>query len=275
MIIELDKSIANYAKSSKEKLHIASSAINIIALSRKDGNHFIFSEIDVAIELIRILDLQDIAKSILKRVVNKYSEKAAMAENIRIRILVGDFNETSIDMDDEKKSKIIKIPISRVNISFVQKTYLLVENYTDAKFYKILTKNTPIGRIPIDFEAFPGGGDTTADALLNISKSNRLCLCIVDSDIRFEGGVEGATAKKVISTSIDISPSLTEYYVLPVSSAENLIPIETLKLSVSHDHGQVDRIEGLRNIYNDNAWPYLGLKKGLRCIDVVYEKNCN
>jgi hypothetical protein len=169
------------------------------------------------------------------------------------------------------KKTAISFPVSKVNISFVQKTFLLVENLADAKLYRILNKSTAIGSIPVDFEAYPGGGNTTANALQHIAELNRMCVCIVDSDVRYPGGPHGETAKKVVATSGKIAPSLTTHYVLPVSSVENLIPLPTLERAIAEDAAQVARVKNLKSIYNDTFWPYFGLKRGIKCGDVVHK----
>jgi energy-converting hydrogenase Eha subunit E len=273
MIFELDNSLVAFADISHENSAKVVKALNIIALSRIEGNHFVFGEIDVLLKLLEIVAIQDVTRSILMRAINKFPEKAAMVSALLVRAVIGNYPELAIDILSDPGKTILRIPLAKINTSLVQKTYLLVENYTDAKFYKQLTENTEIGRIPFAYEAYPGGGDTTANALHQISLINRLCLCIVDSDVRYVGGGIGDTAKKVKTMSEDISPSLTTYYILPVSSAENLIPIETLKSSVADDVGQIQRIENLETVYVDGAWPYFGLKRGVRCIDVVSKKS--
>jgi len=218
-------------------------------------------------ECLLLKHIDELTVSILRRSINKFSEKAAMAEILKVRAVIGNYDVLTTELVDGKTK--IKIPVDRVNIAFVQKTYLLVENLADAKFYKLLNEGTDLGRIPIDFEAYPGGGNTTGEALSYISTLNRMCLCIVDSDVRYSGGPLGETAKKVVSASKKIIPSLTAFYVLPVSSVENLIPMETLIAVAKDDHVQVSRIKSLEPIYTDIAWPYFGLKRGIRCSDIV------
>lgn len=267
MLIQLDESLTAYANSNANNKVRVTHALNTLALSRREGNHFIFSEIATLHELLSSLTLNELTISILTRVINRYPEKAALASQLKAKAVIGDFAEISISIEDKKK--ILRIPVDNVNLALVQKTYLLVENLVDADFYKSLTHNSNLGHIPIDFEAYPGGGNTTAEALKHISGLNRLCLCIVDSDIRYFGGPMGDTAKKVVIAADEIAPSLTEHYVLPVCSIENLIPIETLIEAVANDLPQIERVENLLPIYLDDVWPYFGLKRGIRCSDVV------
>lgn len=267
MLIELDESLLHLANSNNESLIVVCNAINTIALARRDGHHFLYAERGLLESLCLLPQLNVLTLSLMRRVINRFPEKAAMAEQLSVTVLIGNFPLTQVVVNGPRT--VVKVPVARVNLTFVQKTYLLVENLIDAKFYSLIAKSRVAGNIPINFEAYPGGGDTTAEVLDHIAGLNRMCLCIVDSDRRYPNGPLGGTAKKVVRVSEELGTSLTAYYVLPVSSIENLIPMDLLKICAKSDAGQTTRIENLAELYRDDIWPYFGLKRGIKCGDVV------
>lgn len=269
MLIELDETLVAFAVGTVNQKNQLAHALNTLAIARREGNHFIFAEIEVIRQLQSNLILNELTKSILNRVSNRYAEKASMANVLPTRVVIGIFEKVETIFHNGKR--LLRVPLERVSLSFVQKTYLLVENLADALFYKQMTENSDLAAIPIAFETFPGGGNTTADALRHVATLNRLCLCIVDGDVRYPGGPHGETAKKVIKVSPEITPSITDFYVLPVSSIENLIPMETLEIAFENDGAQLKRLEKIKAIYREDTWPFFGLKRGIRCSDVVEE----
>ena len=112
------------------------------------------------------------------------------------------------------------------NTSAIQPPILLCENLDDTRFYSALCKEY-FGDIYINTKnGLGGGGSTVADNLENIINNNdRFCLCVVDSDIKYDGAPEGGTYKAIQNKKL--KPNSTyDICKLNVHEIENLIPID-------------------------------------------------
>ncbi|MBN3851859.1 hypothetical protein G3N59_00575 [Paraburkholderia sp. Ac-20340] len=250
---------------------VVSIALDNIANAHREGAHVIFSERNVAEHLLSIGEsLGGRTKQTLRNVINRYAQLAEFAETVEVKIFIGLFDNIHAVIENGKR--FIKIPVACVTSSLLQKPYLLVENIDDAKFYGFLTtelasKLNFSGHL--SFEAYNGGGNTTGNVYEHLKNStDRLCLCIVDSDRRFPTSKPGETANKVLaSDKTDPSP-LTESFVLPVCSVENLIPWKWLEDAYSQSEDMKKRLKMYECHHVDDVWPFLQLKKDIRCADL-------
>ena len=124
------------------------------------------------------------------------------------------------------------------NSSAIQPPILLCENLDDTKFYFALCEeyyginylNTRNGQ--------GGGGSSTADNFEQIvNKRDKICLCIVDSDIKFPGSDDGGTYGAIRNKNIEPYPSHSVYK-LQVHEIENLIPIEIIRKHVNDENNR-------------------------------------
>lgn len=274
MLIELDRSLVPLLQRDPSFQNPVATALDALGMGRRAGNHLIYAERDVLEELLAFSQcFSPATTAILKHAFNRYAEKGAFAEQLNVRVSVGAYPQAAISNTTTPGRYLIEIPVERLDLAFVQKTFLLVENLVDASFYRFVAESRGQGGgVTFDFEAYPGGGNTTAEAYKHIATLNRLCLCIVDSDVRYPNGPKGNTAKAVLAAANQVKSPLLTHYVLPVCSVENLIPFETLKESMEGDFAQVRRVEALAPLYKEEVWPFLQLKKGVRCSDAVGNK---
>ncbi len=274
MIIELDKSLKNIQSDLTDE-HPLAIALDIIANANREGCHVVFSDRDVADHLLSIgAALSGRTKQALKHIYNRATQLAEFAEIAYVKLLVGDFSEISHEKIGNQR--LIKVPANSINSALLQKPYLLVENLDDAIFYRFITEqlNDELNSLgTVAFEPYNGGGNTTGDVYDHIKgTAERLCLCIVDSDRRFPGASPGETASKV-EASDRIRPSaLAESYVLPVCSIENLIPFDFLRKVFQGDKTITERLDVYEAHHRDEIWPFVQLKKDIRCADLCDER---
>lgn len=269
MIIELSPSLIPMAQKSTENLRIITEKLELLWLAQREGNHILFSEIDVAEALIDIIGPNsNSANSLLKRLINQYPKTASLAYQVLRKLLIGEFSEEKLEL----KGNNIQCHPTLINSNMIQKSILLVENLNDADFYEWITKqilqNSEFGTVRLEFEGYPGGGDTTANAYIRIKeKSFRLCLCIVDSDIRAPGTQPGPTAKKVLKDDQNNPLPRAQTHVLSVCSIENLIPFSAYEYAWRNDLALAARLDTYRAHYRDGHWRYLQLKKHTTCFE--------
>jgi hypothetical protein len=187
-----------------------------------------------------------------------------------VKVLVGTFVGLSSEILNGQR--LIKIPVQNVTSGLLQKPYLLVENLDDAIFYRFVT--TELAKdinlaTNVVFEPCNGGGNTTGNVYRHIKDAGeRLCVCIVDSDRRFPAAGFGDTASKVINSDRDSPSALTESFVLPVCSIENLVPFEFLRKAYAQDPIVSARLNTYQQHHLDEIWPFLQLKKEIKCADL-------
>lgn len=270
MIIELSPSLVEMAQKSSENLRLVTEKLELLWLAQREGNHILFAEIDVAESLLSIIgQTSSSARSLLQRLVNQYPKTASLAYYVLRKLLVGEFSDRRLELRD----KVIHCHPALINSNMIQKSILLVENLNDADFYEWITRQTfrksEFGTVHLEFEGYPGGGDTTANAYTRIKeKSFRLCLCIVDSDIRAPGTEPGTTAKKVLLDDKKNPLPRAQTHVISVCSIENLIPFSAYEHVWQDDLELTNRLDTYRAHYRDGHWRYLQLKKHTTCFEI-------
>jgi hypothetical protein len=269
MIIELHSSLVFMARASTESLQLVIEKLELLWIAHREGHHILFSEIDTAENLlITIGPKSSSAASLLKRLINQYPKIASLAYYVHRKLLVGNFEQGTLQLVGNS----IQCSLSLINSNMIQKTVLLVENLSDADFYgwitKVTHKKSEFGTVSIEFEGYPGGGDTTADAYINIKrKTSRLCLCIVDSDMRAPALEAGTTAKKVIRDDIQNPLPRSSAHVIGACSIENLIPFSAYEHVWKADVELVARLNIYKEHYREGHWKYLQLKKHITCFE--------
>jgi hypothetical protein len=270
MIIELHGSLVTLATEGGKGKDLVLEKLELLSIAQREGNHIVFSEMDIAEQLLEIVgEERRTITSLLKRIVNQYPRMAALACRVNRKLLVGEFDSRSLQLDEG----MIKCPIAEVDSNMIQKSYLLVENLTDASFYSWITKSiikdSYLGAVTLGFEAYQGGGDTTANAYTHLKcNTKRLCLCIVDSDVRAPAlGVGGTPSKVLLSDSKQPSP-MTCAHVIGACSIENLVPFSFFERAWEEDINYKERLAVYRAHYREGHWRYLQLKKHIKCFEV-------
>jgi hypothetical protein len=87
MLIRLDVSLIALANSGEVGRGVVRDALNMLAIARKEGNHFIYGEIDVVKQLKKLPLLNELTYSILNRVLTRFSEKAAMHDRLSTSVI--------------------------------------------------------------------------------------------------------------------------------------------------------------------------------------------
>lgn len=272
MIIQLDRSLASCIEMGNGMEARVSACLELLAIAQGEGNHIVFSDL----ETLKLLQeyrnsFSQKGAALLDRTLNRFPQTAKLARDVCVKLVVGNFDTVnSLNIDNVR---IIQYPFSKLTSAVLQRTYLLVENIHDAKFYRWISENVLRIKNKSDsilaFEAYSGGGNTTADAYQYIKNdTERLCLCIVDSDIRWPGASVGETAAKVRSSDERDPKPNAAHYIIGVCSIENLIPLDVFYSAATSDANLKERVEQYANLYNDRCWPYLQLKKQITCFDL-------
>ena len=270
MIFELHSSLVGFANASIKNRNDVIEKLELLWTAHREGNHIIFSEIDISEELIGIVgDESRSAKALLIRIINQYPKIAALAYHVERKVLVGDYNPLSMTM----KSKVIEYPVGEINSSLLQKSLVLVENLTDAEFYHWVATNiynqTPFESVNLSFEGYPGGGNTTAEAYENLKfKTSRLCLCIVDGDIRAPKLQYGETAAKVEKSDRLGPRAQADFHVIGACSIENLIPFNAFEMAWGDDPNYKQKLIDYKEHHRESHWRYLQLKKNISCFEL-------
>jgi len=211
------------------------------------------------------------ASSLLLRLINQYPKVAGLAYGIKLRVLVGDFDKAATKTVEGVR--VIEYPLGLVNSGLLQKSLVLVENLTDADFYKwvanVVLMETEFRGVSLALEGYPGGGNTTAEAYDNLKENtSRLCLCIVDSDIRAPLLGPGDTAKKVLKSDRDRPVVRAGSHVIGACSIENLIPFFFFEEAWRYDPNYSSKLSLYKVHYREGHWKYLQLKKNISCFEL-------
>jgi hypothetical protein len=153
-----------------------------------------------------------------------------------------------------------------------QEPALLCENLNDCNFL------TWLGSFYADWNGLPnrvrfeprnGGGQTTAQTFEAILQGrNTLCLCIADSDLKYEGDNSlGATATALREANERSGTPLAHLHILCCQEAENLVPASVLEDLYSGDATKLASTSDIQQIQKDTAhelWRYYDVKNGIR-----------
>ena len=160
-------------------------------------------------------------------------------------------------------------------------TIIITENNKDYEFYKIIgkyyTKYKGIkSSIDINFESILGGGNTTANVLESkINDERYLCLCIVDSDIKYlkknlthKKGDTIRKIEKIVKKHIK-NNYFWKFIPLTVHEIENLLPICWIENYTQKTSDSEDTINFLKYLIKKEkgaykAIYYFDLKKGIK-----------
>ena len=149
-------------------------------------------------------------------------------------------------------------------------TTLLVENAMDGRFFEVMgryyLRQEGLGGVRLSLEMVGGGGDTTALTFEQLRRDNRkLCLCIVDSDRKADGGPVGQTARPLLQWHG--LEETREVYVLAVREAENLLPLQVLSMALRTTEdilGKQEMLEAIAKLERGaDVLAFLDMKRGL------------
>ncbi len=255
----------------------ALAAFENIALGRREGKHLLFVAREVFRRLASFDRLSAGARGTYRRVLGRFPQKKSLSLSLTRHIEVVADSYGSLRWITQGAFKTAQVPISYFYDSMlVQETVLLSENLRDTALYKRMAqvgaRIQGLGSIQIRAEGIGGGGSTTADEYSRYQASQRrLCLCIVDSDIKAPSGVYQDTARMVAEVD-DTNQPLCEYSTTQVRELENTIPTTVLSAVSSGDRARMEAIlflERLESSSSAEARKYLDLKHGTKLVDLL------
>jgi len=158
-----------------------------------------------------------------------------------------------------------EVPISFFSkTSAIQPPYLLCENLRDTKFFIQLCKEYFYDKYINTKNTIGGGGSGVADCLESIvNRNDSFCLCIVDSDIKYPGAVDGGTYKAICEKHL--CPNSTYYiYKLGAHEIENLIPINYICQNIKDKEARkfAKRLKDIDN--NGDVLLFYDIKDGIQ-----------
>ena len=253
-------------------------ALDLIAHSRRLGNHIVFGKRDIIKFLATCNLISDTSRAVYRKLYEDLPTTSSYLSEINL--LVEIVLEDVLELIERGNSKVIRASIKYFsNLSLLTETALLSENHDDVSFYKRLAttylqlKN--LGNIYIKYEPRGGGGQTTARDFQTLQSSKqRFCLCILDSDRKAPDLDIGDTAKAVLRAK-DSNQPLCDICVLKVREIENLIPAIIYREIFENDVNKRDAIsflEFIDNSQHNEVRNYLDLKKGLKLYKILREE---
>jgi len=271
MIFYLDQSLISITENNIQSHFI--DFMENLCIARKNGRHIICSEIGTLDSLIALTSLGDRTRATLAKVARKVRGKRTIFEacTTYVRVLSAPGNFQKVTLPDGKDE--IQVSSDSINSDeFFIKTRFLVENRTDGVFYGGLAKmalhqNPQLQNVILNYEIIAGGGSQTPREYQNLKNTMQLTLCMVDSDVDYQGAQLGNnTASPIFAMDQAIPPTTSKSVVLNCYSAENLIhPVmlkHTFKLKDTEDW-YVD----LKGYYTSDFWMFLALKQKKTCLD--------
>ena len=230
MIFKIDKSCLNVIEN-----EYAIKALNTLAYNREKGRNFIFAEKEV-LDILKEKDcLDSSAQKVFKSLFNNSSENKLYFESVNkyINIVEKIDGDRVVKVNDKEECKVKLEELSSNNMTDI--TIIITENRDDYELYKLIAKyyaKSKRIKTSIWFDLKLGGGSTTSKTLEYEIETNKefetnkkLCLCIVDSDIKFLNGPAGDTKKSVEEFIKKKTQDFWKVIFLDVHEIENLLPI--------------------------------------------------
>lgn len=286
MLINLDESIA-LALEKTAGVHDATiTALSLCAQQCYEGNHILVSSRRIFDRiLIYRNQLDRRTRAAIIRAADQITQRKYILgfAKVSINLIVDDDSaEISLKVDGDKKY--INIPVQRLvaSSSLISKPLLVAENLDDAHLYLKLPRDLisddafthlkELRGIILRAELAPGGGQTTAQLFRwHKVNSERIGLAVTDSDVRYPGGGEGATALALRAAESESPTSPTMHIkVLASRTIENIIPRESIRvLCKAIDKQQGHRANELTHLIGNSAnWHYHPVKTGVKCFEL-------
>jgi hypothetical protein len=279
VLFYLHPSLAQIAKNSSNTQQTTKlkDIIEDLLIARRRGINVIYSDRGTFNILMGIPGLSDRAKDVMLKLRNRLAEKRAIYQGIPIFIQIIDGNSIFKRELSEHGQEIITISVDMLpdSMDFFAPS-ILAENSTDIDLYTLITiawrrSKFPSESLNIKLSPVPGGGSQTPRIYNDIKKQKKLCLCIVDGDVTFEGGPTGDIAKQIIVSDAENPNPLTKSVVIPCYSLENLLPPKIVRDAhglQSAPSKKVVWLELLEQHALHDYWPYLTIKKTIKCEDI-------
>ncbi|MFN8579064.1 MAG: hypothetical protein U0354_19725 [Candidatus Sericytochromatia bacterium] len=245
-------------------------AINNLAFSRKQGYHLILSDLK-GLETVKNNNLFDkTTRDVFKHLYNNYSLIGNLRKQMSFYIELSD-KSSVIELKENNHQKIIVLSIDLIqDFDLLTKTKLLTENIQEIGFYiqicKYFKRKNPIFKnISLQYESLMGGGQNTCQVYeLQQKNKKSICLCIVDSDKKYDNCHTGETLNSLLKIDDPVN-LLCEIVSLNVCEVENLIPMSFLD-EVTNDCNWKKGFKFIENLIKEgkiDVLKYLDFKEGL------------
>ena len=255
MLIRIDKSISDRAKNNDNGTLLV---VQGIATAQSMCYHVVWAERDVLKTLSQLKSLSANDRQIFYAILQKYAVSGSSYSRIGFYLLV-----TYTENTGRYNDHITINPDLSPNFNFVNKTNILAENIDDATMFGYIGRyyvrqNPLFANIGIVYEKEPGGGDTTAKKYEDFANAGeKLCLSILDGDIKYLGCSEGDTLKKVRNIDKRCPFNCLVYGTKNVREVENLIPDKLYKGDSNYKNTDIVS----NNLYFNMS--YFDIKEGL------------
>ena len=166
-------------------------------------------------------------------------------------------------------------------------TVLLGEDQNDATFYNHILEWYKIENginIYHNLDSRHGGGGNTSRELGILEASSKICIAIIDTDVRYPGSVpkDDSTAHKC--QSIHVESPISHLHLLEVHELENLIPLNYIdkeEIGGGKEKAAAKKHLDFLRKEADEILPYYDFKKGLKTssiksgdIDMSFAQKC-
>lgn len=207
------------------------SALGYLLQGFREGKHIVMMSRPLRKQLQSVF--RDYA-GYLKHVERHEQDSEALRARVVRWIDVAPEKSGSVERRDIGGGKtVLRVPYGWFNdLEKIQSTLLLVEHPRDGLVYQRAAEGycsaEKLNLRPV-WQLLAGHGAGCRDQL-ELWSGKRLVLCVVDSDRRCPGGLEGETAASVLKAHWQDQPS--EVYVLPCHEIENLLPDGLLREAI-------------------------------------------
>lgn len=223
------------------KLH--SSLINLFS-SYREGKHLLLSNVKFLNNVASFSALGNLTCNTAKNLASKTIEYNQLKDRLSYYCKVDLTKENMDATQDNENDNFFVVGYNYFNdTAQIQITKLLCEDINDSKLYNLISNHYKISNgfrgIDIKFEICNGGGANTKYNFDMIKKSNKLCLCLLDSDKKHPSSGLGSTASKF---NISDDSAICKHYVIEPHEVESLIPMGVI------NHGLAEK--KIENLYS-------------------------
>lgn len=278
MFIRIDESVLNNTDNFTDD---EINCIENIALSMKENKHIVFSDYNILKKLISMEKLSRNSKKVFNSILKRWSLIYGLEKNIYGNILVVDNNQEMKRIIDVNRI-IYRVPLKYFDdTEKILPLHIIGEDESDCNFYEDIArryiKDNGLG-ISINTRRVHGGGNRTGSIYQReLTKYNKICLVIADSDKESELSNIGDTAKDIKNIyDSNKDKYVTDIYILKVREKENLIPPNLYKMCTNSSNSKRD-LEVLKYIFDNellqNIYYYSDIKDGITYKSLLTNKN--
>ncbi|ALS99311.1 hypothetical protein [Lacimicrobium alkaliphilum] len=235
MIIEIDSSAVGALESSKSNTKQMVELFSDVFTSIGRGNNLFRIKKGDLLKLSKDYRLSEFHRNIAKIESNQATFRAALddAFDFKVKIYHSDFEanlkENDINIDVKNYSDLKQ----NYEISFLDKPIVVFENLTDNKIYSkiaewFISSVAHFRGYKVNYDAYPGGGDSTHSVCKELLEEGRIVFSLVDSDKKYPDDQVGKTAKDTIDVFKNVGFD-NAVLVVGVHEVENLIPHSVLE----------------------------------------------